>query len=49
MFRRFAVVQTVKPRTLSNPCPDVWVYDMGEHLTGFARLTLNAPGVRRLP
>ena len=32
------VVRSVKPETISNPEPDVYVYDLGENIAGWARL-----------
>lgn len=37
------ITETVKAVALTNPKPGVWVYDLGSHFTGFARLKVNAP------
>lgn len=36
-------MKTVKPVQISNPSPGVYVYDMGQNFSGWARLKLQAP------
>ncbi len=37
------VTRTLKPVKLSEPKPGVWVFDLGQNLTGWARLTTSGP------
>ncbi len=37
------VVETIVPAALTNPKKDVWVYDMGENITGWCRLAVEGP------
>jgi len=37
------VTETVKPVSLSEPRPGVWVFDMGQNLAGWARLRVSGP------
>jgi alpha-L-rhamnosidase len=43
MMPPIRVVDTIVPKSLSNPQPGVYVYDMGQNFTGWARLRVRGP------
>jgi alpha-L-rhamnosidase len=43
MMPSIQVVDTIIPLTLSNPRPGVYVYDMGQNFSGWARLRVQGP------
>lgn len=43
MIQPIRVCETVKPGSISNPKPGVWVYDFGQNFSGWCRLRVNGP------
>ena len=37
------VTETIRPVNLTNPKPEVWIFDMGQNFAGWARLTVQGP------
>lgn len=37
------IMQWIKPVSISEPKPGIYVYDLGEHIAGFAKFTANGP------
>lgn len=42
------VVEELKPVAVTQPKPGVWVFDLGQNMAGWARLTVSGPRGRRL-
>jgi alpha-L-rhamnosidase len=42
-FPPIRVERTLKPKTVTEPKPGVWVFDFGQNLSGFATLRANGP------
>ena len=40
MMEPIKVVQTIKPLSITNPKPAVYIYDMGQNMSGWGRLTV---------
>jgi len=43
MLEPIKVVETLQPIALTNPKPGVYVYDLGQNIAGWARLTVQGP------
>lgn len=43
MMPPIRVVDEMVPRSITNPAPGVYVYDMGQNMTGWARLRVSGP------
>ena len=43
MIQPIRVVETIKPKNLSNPKEGVWVYDFGQNFSGWCRLKVSGP------
>lgn len=43
MMPPIQVVDSIVPRRISNPAPDVYVFDMGQNLSGWAELKVRGP------
>lgn len=43
MMQPIKVIRAMKPKTLSNPKPGVWVYDFGQNFSGWCRLRVSGP------
>jgi len=43
-----SVVGEIKPKTLSEPKPGQWTFDLGQNMVGVVRLNVNAPAGTRL-
>lgn len=37
------IIETLEPKSIASPKPDIYVFDTGQNLAGWARLKLNAP------
>ena len=43
MIQPIRVVETIKPKVLSDPKEGVWVYDFGQNFSGWCRLSVSGP------
>jgi alpha-L-rhamnosidase len=48
MMPPMRVTQTIAPVALSQPQPGVWIYDMGQNMVGWCRLTVRGPAGTRV-
>lgn len=48
MMPPIRVVDEMVPRSVANPAPGVYVFDMGQNMTGWARLRVNGPRGARI-
>ena len=43
MIQPIRVCESIRPKTITNPKPGVWVYDFGQNFSGWCRLKVNGP------
>ena len=43
MIEPMRVTETIKPVAITNPNPGIYVYDMGQNMVGWCRLTVTGP------
>lgn len=48
MINPIRVTQTLKPKTVTEPRPGVFIFDMGQNMVGWCRLTVSGPAGTRV-